>query len=375
MLFSVHRRTAVIILALPLGYTLLFGSIFSGNTLTDVPILVCNKDEGPLGRKLIQDLRNAPEIQVMEELLEDDDVPLAMQQKEAAGTVVIPKDFTRSLNSGKSISVEVLIDNTNTGRGGAVNKALQAVTATWDAEYIAQNRLAAGWLQASATGQLSMAVRVMGNPTGGYEDFFLVPLILHAMQIACVFSLGPSLVLERKRRRQKLAARSWHCLLAKVIVYGLLAMASLSFCLGMGGEFFQLMNHGALWKLLCLMIAFLWAVLSLALCVGAWVRKADQAVSYPLFYIMPSVLFTGAFWPRYSMDSISLLISYLVPIGYIVDDFRSLLVIGTAPGWGHHALLLLLYGGILLCLAVKGLKKDRREYHGYIEARTEDTSA
>lgn len=375
MLFSMHRRMAVIILALPICYTLLFGSIFYSNVLTDVPILVCNKDEGVLGRNLVRDLMTVPEIRVEEQIPEDGNLALAMNRSNAAGAIVIPEDFTRSLETGKGVSIEVIIDNTNTGRGGAVTKALQAVTAHWDAEYVTKNRVAAGWIPGSEPGQLVMITRLIGNPTGGYEDFFLVPLILHAMQIACVFSVGPSLVLERKGRRKTLAAAPWRSLLAKLIVYWLLAVAVLSFCLALGGELFQLANHGTLWQLMALSSAFLSAILSFAFCVGSWVRKADQAVSYPLFYIMPSILFTGAFWPRYSMDSISLLISYLVPVGYVAEDFRSMLVTGTAAGWESHVVLLMIYAVLLLCLAAKGLKKERREYHGYIEAGTENTSA
>ena len=62
LLMALHRRTVMIMVAVPLVYTVLFGALFYENAIEDVPILVCNRDEGEAGRKLVRDLATMPDI-------------------------------------------------------------------------------------------------------------------------------------------------------------------------------------------------------------------------------------------------------------------------------------------------------------------------
>ena len=92
------------------------------------------------------------------------------------------------------------------------------------------------------------------------------------------------------------------------------------------------------------------------LMMGAVPREPHQAIMWSLFYVMPSVLFGGAIWPRTSMDNISLFLSYVMPIGYAANDLRNFLVKGTAAGVEGHIAALLLMGAIFFAAAVGVLK-------------------
>lgn len=113
--------------------------------------------------------------------------------------------------------------------------------------------------------------------------------------------------------------------------------------------------------MILLLSAYLSAIVAFALCVGSWVRKAEQAITYVLVYIMPSVLFSGAIWPRYDMDTVSLAISYIVPIGYVAEDFRNLLLLGDSLGWLWHAGILFLIAGLFLGLACLGIRQVKEK--------------
>lgn len=354
----VHRRTMLIMLLLPVLYSLLFGGMFYQNALTRVPVLVCNLDDGVEGRQFVRDLRMTSDIYVEEVLVSDTDIAEHMKMDAVSGAIIIPSNFSKALHTGQLTTVELTIDNSNTVLGGTITRAVQSVVSTWEAEHSATQRLAAGWNSTDSSSRLSLTTRVLGNSTGGYEDFFLVSLILHASQIASVFSLGPSLVLERRRRGAKLFQDTWRCLTAKLFVYTLLELSVLSTCLAIGLFCFGIVCRGPWLAITGLMVAYLLAVHAFALFMGAWVGKADKAITYALFYIMPSVLFTGAIWPRHSMDMVSLLISYVIPIGYVADDVRDLLVWGTVPSYGLHVFCLLVYTMLFLGLAVWGMKKN-----------------
>lgn len=108
---------------------------------------------------------------------------------------------------------------------------------------------------------------------------------------------------------------------------------------------------------LFLVLTFVACMMSFALFVGAWVNIPQKAITLPLFYIMSSVLFSGAIWPRTSMDNFSLLLSYIMPIGYSADNLRSLLVKGSAAGLQYDSAMMLLLGGIFFVLAFIGVRR------------------
>ena len=359
-LFSLHRRTGLIILFIPVVYTLLFGGLFYENAVTAVPVAVYNLDRGASGRQLVQDLASSPDVRLYEMDGTGQDAKQTMTEKGLTAVVTIPPDFSRHIASGQLTTIELVVDNSNTVLGGVATRAVQQVVSTWDGRIAAQQRLAAGWNMDEAQAMLTLRSRVIGNPTGGYEDFFLVILILHAVQIGAIFALGPSLVLEVHRQD-----RPWHWhigayLLAKGTIYLGVVLLSLSLCLAFSLAFFGIADHGPWGPMLLLMIAYIATVLAFSLFMGSWAGRPEKAITYALFYVMPSVLFSGAIWPRHSMNMASLLLSYFVPVGYVAEDTRRFLVLGSAPSWGSHALALWGMTFFFLLLAYVGLKRRQR---------------
>ena len=354
LLMDLHKRSAWIILCLPVVYTLLFGGLFYKNRVVQVPVMVCNLDEGSCGRSLIEDLRSTPELKIMgicdepTDVIADGDV----------GVVIIPADFSKKISQGEPVQIASIVDFTNTVQGGEVSKALQDVVGSYSAEIAVKERIVAGWPaeRAMSAVPIQLSSRSLYNPTGGYNDFFLVVLIIHALQIAVVFVLGPSMVLEKKRRGSKLRRCRWQCLTAKLLTYSLLELGIIGLCLGGALWFFDIICRADFWGVLLLLSTFCLAITSFALCVGSWLKRPTKAITYALFYIMPSILFTGAIWPRSSMDTFSLTLSYLLPIGYAADDLRCLLVQGTASDLFFHLAMLGSMGVVFFLLAGIGLR-------------------
>lgn len=360
-LFSLHRRAACIMLLLPVVYTMLFGGLFYENAVTHVLVVVCNLDDGPSGRQLVQDIAASPDLYITEQVSTADDAHRLLARTGASGVIVIPDDFSRRIAQGDTPAVSLIVDNGNSVLGGTVTRAIQQIVSVWDGRIMAQRRIAAGWQPEEAGAALTLSSRILGNPAGGYEDFFLVILILHAMQIGTVFTLGPSLVLDIRNQQDRI-----HHTVAYLLAKGTVALGldwiALSASLAGSMAFLGLTVRSDWISLSALMAAFLAAIIAFALCMGCWVRRPEQAITYALFYIMPSVLFAGAIWPRYSMDMVSLFISYIIPSGYVVEDARALMVQGVAPYWPFHAGVLIVYACGCFVLACAGLARKKRRY-------------
>ncbi len=58
------------------------------------------------------------------------------------------------------------------------------------------------------------------------------------------------------------------------------------------------------------------------------------------------------------MDNFSLFLSYVMPIGYVAEDLRSLMVKGVAVGLSSRLIALIAIAGLFFLLAMIGLKRN-----------------
>ena len=354
-MFGVNRQGVVILIFLPIIYTLLFGGLFYKNSLTKIPVIICNLDDGSAAQALVEDFLNTPELKVIS--IEGDALnENFLREDTAEGLIVIPKNFSNKIARGENVSIELVADYSSSVIGGTIARVVQSVVATKNFEVLINRRIAAGWNETLPNNQLSLSSRILYNPTGGYTDFFLAALIVHGGQIATVFVLGPSLAIRKKYRGENLFRNPARCLAAKIFLYTLFETSVMAICLAIGIKFFGMICRGSCSEILILVAAYVFCVTAFGLLMGALAREPHQAITWSLFYIMPSVLFAGAIWPRTSMDNVSLFLSYVMPIGYAANDLRSLFVKGSAASLDFHIAILIFMGGIFFTTATLALK-------------------
>ena len=160
MMFKVHLRVASVLFLLPVIYTLMFGGLFYKNTLTDVPIAICNLDDGFQSQQIIKDLSDTPEIKVIAVETAITDFDNLIVRGELAGAVVIPKDYSKNLNNGDSTSIELIVDNKNTVLSGTASRAVQSVINNHNAINLVNRRIAGGWSQTQAQSSLNLSSRI-----------------------------------------------------------------------------------------------------------------------------------------------------------------------------------------------------------------------
>ncbi len=362
-LFTRHRQGLLVLFALPLLYTLLFGGLFSPSAVKDVPIGVLDEDGSAESRRLIRSLEDADGVSVA---MTGQD-PMAMEaarvRGDLAAVVMVPKDYAESLQTEGAVRLEAVINNANTVLGGTSMQGIQSAAGTLSAEYAAQHRASRGTPLENAAAfaaPVGLSLRSLYNTTGGYTDFFTTLLILHALQIAVVFTIGPMTAIERQQEPARLTARPAALLAAKVLLLSATATLSLLLSLAVALALLPMTCRAPMPLMTAFLFCFSFALVSFALCAGVWIRTPTATISYTLFYIMPSILFGGAVWPRVSMDPVSRAVSWLVPIGYASVDFRELLNRGEAPGLLPDAAMLLLFGSVFLTLAHYGLSRQKR---------------
>lgn len=173
-------------------------------------------------------------------------------REKVSGVVVIPKDYSRNVLSGKA------------------SRAVQSVVGTHNSTTVVNRRMAAGWSSAQAQSALNLSSRMIYNSTGGYIDFFLAALIVHSGQIATVFTMAPSFSLEKKYRRRELEESPFTVLAAKLFVYVIYETAVVAICLAIGVSAFKIC-HGDFGEIMFLLLTFVaWQPLPQRDCAKPW---------------------------------------------------------------------------------------------------------
>lgn len=326
----VSRKTWTLLIFIPILYSLLFGELFSRNVLTEVPIIICNLDDGFESQQLIHNLYDTPELKVVSVETNADNISKLIIENNSFVAVVIPKSYSKEINGTGSTSIELIIDNTNRSVGGTVAKAVQSVLSNQNTNF-------------------NLSLRTLYNPTGGYIDFFLAALIMHSTQIAIVFAIAPEIFSMSKKISLALMAKLW-------IIFSIIEISVISICLSIDIALFDMLCRGSFFEILTLNAAFIICMVAFAICVGALVDEEYKALLTPLVYIMPSIMFANVTWPRHSMDNISLFFSYIMLIDYAADDLRSLLIKGTAVDLKFHVIILLSISILFFIIAIIGVK-------------------
>ena len=345
------NKTISILIFLPIIYTIIFGELFSNNVVNEIPIIFVNLDDGTQAQKIFQNISDAEEIKIVKTFTDDAEIEKKIFENKSFGAVIIPKNFSQKISRGENISVELIIDNTNTILGGTVSRAIQNIISNFNAEILMKNRIANGQNFFQSQNFLTLRTRIFYNPTSGYIDFFLTVLILHSLQIAIVFSISPTFCEEKFKNNFKTLAK-------KFFIYNFVAISSAAISFSIGIKFFGMICRGNFFEIFLLIGIFIFCMTSFAIFVGAFVNFPHKTIIFTLAYIMTSILFTGAIWKRYSMDNLSLILSYIMPIGWAADDLRNLFLKGTAINLEKDLFILILMSGIFFILAVIGVKKS-----------------
>lgn len=355
---------APILFLLPLAFTLAFGIIYYQNSVERIPLIICDEEQSPVSRTVIQAYSDSEKFSITGEVYHAEDMTDALQSGSAIAALYIPADLSKKIKTGDPIDLLILVDSANNMFGNAAMTAANEINKTL-AVGIASQLLEAGNQLPQAAMSMAypvrMGIRIINNPTTGYSPFMLAGLTMNGLQIAIMLVICPLVAREFHHRVYRKQVPSWKIIAAKILpVWGLsvlsffvsLIFLHTCFAIPARGSFFDLGLIMAVFTLTVSCIMTLFAVCS-----------PDEVMSLqePLLYIMPGLLYSGLSWPDFYMNQLAEVIAFIFPMRHGADVVRDLLLSGYAPALYSQCLQMLLMGGLCLLLAW-GVFIVRRRY-------------
>jgi ABC-2 type transport system permease protein len=361
-LFRGRFPLAVILIALPLSFTILFGMVYSKNVVNGIRMAIYDEDQSSMSRQFIQMYNDSERFHIVAYVDSEEDMEQAINSGQVQVAVAIPRDFSKNVKLGSGSNVMLMVNSANNMFANSALTASQEIVRSY-AVAVGQKMLeSTGLLPQQAmnsTYPVRLGVRILGNSTNGYTPFMLCGLMMNGVQIGIMLTIAPLLVTEILKHRYGWGYASWLHVAVRWVPYWLLAMTGYAFSLFMAVHCFAVPMHGSWFDALVLGGAFCFFVCGVLMLFSVCCPSQVLAFQAPMLYIMPGLLYSGISWPEFDMSQYAVLFGVLLPMTYGGDTLRDIMLMGYAPALKINCGKML-FGGLFCGLLSWGIFVLRR---------------
>jgi ABC-2 type transport system permease protein len=267
---------------------------------------------------------------------------------DAFAVIVFPEDFTESVLSGGTATIDLDLDKSNINVANSITKAVnEALLATMD----------------EMGKQLPININTVAvyGANAKFMDFFVPGIMAFVVYLITTLLTLVAFVGERTSgtldRMLATPLTEREIVMGYAITFSIIGTGQALLLLIIGILVFKITVVGNI--LLAFLVIALLAVVSQALGIllSSTAKREAQAIQVLPFVILPAFLLSGIFWPVEAIPTWLRPLSYLVPPTYAVDASRSVML----KGWGIGKIwidivALLAMAAFFLAMAVWSLK-------------------
>ena len=354
------RRTAAVLIALPVVQVMLFGYAIRTD-VDDVRLAVVDPapDSATIALRnrftasnVFRTIAVVPRIRDLDPLFESG---------KAQQAVVFYPGFAEDLGNGVPAQLLILTDGTEPNTASLLQSYAQSVVSQWAGEASGAGR--AGPSGPARSISIVPVVRMRFNPTRESSNLFVPGLMAFVLTI--ISSLMTAISLTREKETGTMEAllvsplRPWEIIVGKVTPYlaigfisvvAVLVEALLVFHVPLRGSVALLLFEGALYILVSL---------SLGILISARTSSQRIAMMFALLGTMlPNILLSGFIFPLESMPAALRAISYIVPGRWFVAIARGIMLkgIGLEYVW-RETLFLAAMATVLLIASIRSFNE------------------
>jgi drug efflux transport system permease protein len=356
------RRTATVLVALPVVQVLLFGSAIRTD-VDDVRLAVVD----PVPNNVTLALRNrfpaAGLFRIVAVVPRTEDLDPLFQTGAAQQAIVFSRDFASDLGRGEPAQLLVITDATEPNTGSLLQAYAEAVVNQWASEAGRAGVGRAGPSGPARSITIVPQIRLRFNPTRASSNLFVPGLMAFVLTIICALMTAISLTREKETGTMEALLvsplRPWEIIAGKVMPYLAVGFASLVLVLVEARFVFAVPVRGSV--LLLLTEGLLYVLVSLAFGILISARTSSQRLAMMgvfLTTLLPNVLLSGFIFPVESMPALLRWISFIFPGRWFVVIARGIMLkgIGLEYLW-RETLYIAVLGTVLLTASVRSFRE------------------
>ena len=346
------KRMILPLFIAPVIQLILFG--FAATTdVKNISLGILDYDKSQKSRALVSQFLNTEAFRPDLDIASIEQIENQVQKGQIKVAVVIPSNFGRDLQGGRSPSLQIILDGTD------------ANSATIVLSYIAKllshhsENIVTEILGRNVSVLLKSQERIWYNPDLK-SSIYMVPGVICLILLLTTLLLT-SMAITKEREMGTLETlivspiKPWELIIGKTAPFVLIGLVDIVLILVAGKIIFGLPIRGSLIFLLGTSFLFILTTLSLGLFISTISRTQQQAMTSALFLLMPAMLLSGIFTPIESMPKVIQYITLFNPLRYFGKAVRGILLKGNGPAILWPEILALFVFG-LVALAVSSLR-------------------
>ena len=272
--------------------------------------------------------------------------------------MLIPAGYGADILSGRTTSVAFVIDGSDPNVANAVFASSQQVGQAQNMRFI-ERRLGVSIDEMTA---LEIRPRVWYNPEMRSVNFMIPGLIATILFTVTIMLTALAIVREREQgtieQLMVTPVRPVELIVGKVIPYVLVAFFDELEVLAIGLLWFGVPIHGSLGLLLGLSALFLLTSLGIGIFISSVADTQQEAMLTVWLMLLPSIFLAGFFFPLEAMPFSLQLVSYLIPLRYMLIVIRGIILKGVGvTALFPEVLALTIFGVVITLLAATRFRK------------------
>lgn len=353
-------RSLALALGIPVFLLLIFGYGLSLD-IDHVPTIVWNQDaSSQVSRDFLLNFKNSKYFKIAGYTDNYRDIERMINNGGAMLALIIPKDFSHYVESGKTAPLQLITDGSDANTATIAMGYVRSVVAGYNVQLLTKtfNQKGLNFSQS-----LDVRPRIWFNE-GLVSTWFITPGVI-AMIIMIISALLTSLTVAREWERGTMEqlistpVKAPELIIGKFIPYFTIAFFDLLIGLVMARFLFDVPFRGSYLLLFFLSALFLTGALSQGIIISVVAKSQLMACQLAaLTTLLPTILLSGFIYPIFNMPKALQVVTYFIPARYYIVVLRDLFLKGNGivTLW-DEALFLFLFAFVMLFLAVRKFKK------------------
>lgn len=371
--FYRDRARIISFLIMPIFMMLLTGFIFpSQSSLKNLPVGLINEDGGPVSEEMIsvfsQMKTGDTNVMKLKPLASEDEAKQLIKEQRISGALVFPEGLSDSLKSKQQGQVIIVTDQSNPQISslltGVLEQALAGMGTQMETQAIAD--MMGGRLPQEAITALVTPIQVQtrgliaGNPN--YFQFVAPGVMAMVTVMAVMMGLAGSVAREKETGTldgllvAPIARGS--IVMGKTFAQTVRGLAQGAMVLAIAMVFFGVRVYGNFALLVVMLILGIFSFVGLGILISAMVEEQETAMTIMMTVTFPMLFLSGAFFPLQQMPGFMQAISKVVPLTYVVEGLRQVMVLGAGfTQVLRPVLILLAFGAVTLAISIPAFKR------------------
>ena len=369
-----NRMGLVLLILMPIFMMTMVGFIYPSETsMNNVSIALVNEDTGFGGYNLssifitaLNSMNDNASMMKIKDASSLEGVREMIQAGDAEGGIVISSDFTANIMSGQQGTITIVTDQSNPQMSAIIQTVLGEVVEQMGTALAQQN--VAEQLNIDPSNALAVVkpfnVQVKGSVEGDFSYFdFIAPGIM-AMTVMMSVMTGLPAAISHEREvgtldgmmvapinRLSVILGKTLAQMARGILQGVLILVLATILFGVT-------VHGSILLVFALLLLGVFSFVGLGVVLTSFAKEQETAVMLMTTIMFPMMFLSGVFFPIEQMPWFMQAISKVLPLTYVADALRKVMVLGAdIPLLTNELAILIGFGTVMIAIAVPVFKR------------------